>query len=238
MANPFDKNNLCKYCTPDESGALIDYLTEILKINESINLTSIRDFDEAMLLHLEDSLTAKGEIDEAIEGPYLDMGCGGGFPGVPLGVVTRRKTTLIDSRAKKIRAVEDAISKSGVDKFAKFDACAGRIEEFSLKHRGEFSVVTARALSSLTSIMELASPLLKIGGSLVCLKAKIEDDEIVAAREISDILGYTDIKTREFFLSDTSTFRTLITLKKVNKTRLKLPRRTGLAQKSPLRPDK
>lgn len=232
----YNKDNLLKFCSLEKLDSLISYLTEILEINKSLNLTAIRDFDDSLLLHLEDSLVAKPEVENSIEGQYLDLGCGGGFPGVPLGVATNRKSTLIDSRSKKIKAVDRAILKSGVDRFCEFETQATRIEDFSKQNKDKFAVVSARALSSLTSILELASPLLKIGGTLICLKAKIDKEELKCANSIKDVLGFSDFKIRSFTLSDGVTFREVLSVNKIKNSKLKLPRRNGLAQNSPLEP--
>ena len=86
---------ITQICGTEKVEALFDFLREILAINEHLNLTSIRDFSQACLLHLEDSLTAMPEVMDANEGRYADIGCGGGFPGVPLGVASERKTVLV-----------------------------------------------------------------------------------------------------------------------------------------------
>lgn len=211
------------------------YLDEILKINEQINLTSITDLDEARLLHLEDSLTALPEIEAAPDGEYCDMGCGGGFPGVPLAVASGRKTTLIDSRNKKIEAVKQAISKAGCDKFADFYCKAARVEDFAKEQARRFSVVSARALSSLPTLLELASPLLKTGGHLVCLKGQVDEEELAWAKSIEKKCGMAFLSEREFLLSDNETHRVIYVFEKVGEPSVKLPRRVGMAQKKPLK---
>ncbi len=212
---------------------MLDYLKRILEINEYINLTSIRDFDRAVMLHLEDSLSALPELEKAKCGKYADIGCGGGFPGVPLCLATKRHTTLVDSKAKKINAVRQAIEAS-VGTLEKFSFEASRIEDFALTHKGEFAVITARALSSLPSIMELASPLLQRGGTLIAMKANIDKAELQSAREVTSMLGFSELKMRSFLLSDSRTHRTIITFEKIDKPSIKLPRKVGLAQNSPL----
>lgn len=223
------------YCSQEKALTLLAYLEEILKINEQINLTSIRDFQKACLLHLEDSLVACKEISKAKTGNYCDIGCGGGYPGVPLGVASGRPTTLVDSRAKKIKAVMQAIHKSKVDTFASFEGKAARIEEFAISHRGEFSVVTARALSSLPSLLELASPLLEIGGAFVALKSEIDAEEETWGKNLAPKLGLALTNKRLHTLTDGETKRVIYTFEKVSETKIKIPRRVGLAQKQPLK---
>ena len=212
---------------------MLAYLTSILKINEQINLTSIRDFEQARLLHLEDSLSALPEVEAAIPGKYADIGTGGGFPGVPLCLATGRDTTLVDSRAKKLNAIKEALALSGIS-HNKFIFEPSRIEDFGSEHRSEFAVITARALSSLSSVMELACPALKVGGTLVAMKANIEEDELNNAFKIHARLGFDEPRLRSFKLSDGLTNRTIVTLKKTAHESIKLPRKIGQAQKNPL----
>ena len=221
-------------CDASKAEVLIVYLTHILEINRQINLTSITNFKEACLLHLEDSLVALPEINEAIDGKYCDIGCGGGFPGVPIGVASGRETWLVDSRAKKIKAVQECIKTSKVDEQTNFHCVADRIEDFSASHKSEFSVVTARALSSLVSLLELASPLLKIGGSFIALKSQIDDVEETEGLNVAPMCGFELDNKRNHVLSDGETKRVIYTFKKVRKAKIKLPRRNGLAQKKPL----
>ena len=100
----------------------------------------------------------------------------------------------------------------------------------------KFAVLTARALSKLVSLIELASPLLKKGGRLVCYKAQLSSEELEEALAVQDLVGMKMISQREICLSDGETTRTIVVFEKIGKSRIKLPRRIGLAQKQPLRP--
>ena len=209
------------------------YLDEIIETNTRINLTRITDKQEGRLLHLEDSLAVLEEMNEAPEGVYGDLGTGGGFPGVPLGVITGRETILIDSVKKKITAIEDILEKLGLSENS--STYSGRIEELAQEKPGGFSVLTARALSSLPSLIELASPLLCEDGYLICLKANIEISEIEAAQAIEDKVGMRLIKDREYDLSDHETHRRVFVFEKYKEPSINLPRRVGMAQKRPLK---
>lgn len=211
--------------------AIQRYLEELLKINESINLTRITDDNDARLLHLEDSLSGLEELNSAPEGLYGDLGSGGGFPGVPLALASGRQTILIDSVQKKMRAVQGIIDDLGFDE--QISTYAGRIEDLALERRNGFSALTARALAPLPSLLELASPLLEVGGELICYKAPL-DSELEDALLIQEKLGFELKRKREFTLSDDETNRCILVFKKTKESSLKLPRRVGLAQKKPL----
>ena len=110
---------------------------------------------------------------------------------------------------------------------------AGRIEDLAKERKGQFSVLTARALSSLPSLMELASPLLKKGGRLICYKAQPTDEEVENALGIQELVGLRLECDQTFRLSDGST-RRIFVFEKTGTPRIKLPRRIGLAQKESL----
>ena len=210
------------------------YLDLILEANKTTNLTRITSRDEALVLHIEDSLVGLEEVSEAPEGLSGDLGSGGGFPGVPLALATGRETVLVDSVKKKMAIVQQAVNQLGLGR--QITTCSDRIEDLALDRPGSFSVLTARALSRLVALLELSSPLLVKGGRLVCYKAQLSDEEMQEALAVEDLLGMRLVSQRETMLSDGETRRTIVVFEKVGKAKLKLPRRIGAAQKTPLKP--
>lgn len=77
------------------------HLELVIEENKVTNLTRIVDWESAQVLHVEDSLAGLPEVEEALEGPYLDMGSGAGFPGIPLAIMTGRETLLADPLARR-----------------------------------------------------------------------------------------------------------------------------------------
>lgn len=132
------------------------HLELVIEENKVTNLTRIVDWESAQVLHVEDSLAGLPEVEEALEGPYLDMGSGAGFPGIPLAIMTGRETLLADSVGKKTRALDSFAAELGIDDIV--STYHGRIENLALQQPNHFSLVAARALSSLASLLELASP--------------------------------------------------------------------------------
>ncbi|WP_370798217.1 16S rRNA (guanine(527)-N(7))-methyltransferase RsmG [Adlercreutzia equolifaciens] len=210
------------------------YLDSILEANKVTNLTRITDGEQARLLHIEDSLVGLPEVNEAPTGLYGDLGSGGGFPGVPLALATGRKTLLVDSVKKKMAIVQSALDDLSLSE--QISTSSERIEDLPLEYKEKFAVLTARALSKLVSLIELASPLLKKGGRLVCYKAQLSSEELEEALAVQDLVGMKMISQREICLSDGEITRTIVVFEKIGKSRIKLPRRIGLAQKQPLRP--
>lgn len=233
-------NNQCfENITAKQTEFLTTYLKEVLIANKFVNLTKITDYDEACILHLEDSLSALQQVNKGLPGAYADIGCGGGFPGVPLGYASDRETWLIDSRAKKIEQVKQCIANTtrllNLGSSSNFNFYAGRIEDLAVEKPEYFSVCTARALADTTILLELASPLLKIGGILICLKSNPSNEEIAGAKNIAPHLGFELGDIEKFSLSNGAN-RQIYTYIKVGSSEISLPRRCGKAQKSPLTP--
>lgn len=219
----------------DQTTSLMQcYLASILEANKVTNLTRITDGEQARLLHIEDSLVGLPEVNEAPDGLYGDLGSGGGFPGVPLALATGRTTLLVDSVKKKMAIVQSALDDLSLSE--QISTSSERIEDLPLEYKEKFAVLTARALSKLVSLIELASPLLKKGGRLVCYKAQLSSEELEEALAVQDLVGMKMISQREICLSDGETTRTIVVFEKIGKSRIKLPRGIGLAQKQPLRP--
>ena len=184
------------------------YLDSILEANKVTNLTRITDGEQARLLHIEDSLVGLPEVNEAPTGLYGDLGSGGGFPGVPLALATGRKTLLVDSVKKKMAIVQSALDDLSLSE--QISTSSERIEDLPLEYKEKFAVLTARALSKLVSLIELASPLLKKGGRLVCYKAQLSSEELEEALAVQDLVGMKMISQREICLSDGETTRTIV----------------------------
>lgn len=215
----------------DQQELILKHLSLLLETNESLNMTRIASTDEAMLLHIEDSLAALPAITAAPNGLYGDLGSGNGYPGIPLAIVSGRQTVLVESIKKKAAALEQFVFSLGLS--SRIEVAGERIEELAERERGQFSVLTARALTSLPSLMELASPLLAQNGQLICFKSKLADDELQTAKKIEQKMGLQLISDTRYCLSDKRTERRLLIYSKSGESEVKLPRRAGMAQKRP-----
>lgn len=222
-----------KIVTPTvEQRKLLDlHLQLVIEENKITNLTRIIDWDSAQILHIEDSLVGLPEIQGAPSGRYLDMGTGAGFPGIPIAIMTGRETVLADSVGKKTKALDRIINALNIVSYV--STYNGRIEELSVISPESFSVISARALSSLASLLELSSPLLQKDGYLVCYKSQDVDEELEHAKFIADKLGFEYVSKRDALLSDGITERSIIVFEKIHEPLVALPRRVGMAQKKP-----
>ena len=217
----------------EEKKALLErHLALVIAANERVNLTRITSEGEAWVLHVEDSLAGLPEVEAAPAGPLGDMGSGAGFPGIPLAVATGRHTVLIESVGKKATCLEEFAAQLGLA--GQVEVFAGRLEELCETRRASFAVLCARALSQTGALMELASPLLMPGGRLVCYKGQPSEEEVAHALGLQETLGMRFVSRRDFVLSDGETHRCILVFEKAGKPKVKLPRRTGLAQKKPL----
>lgn len=215
----------------EQADLLEAHLRFVLEKNQTVNLTSITEYERALVLHVLDSLLVLPEVENAPAGALLDLGTGAGYPGIPLALMTQRAVTLLDAREKKILLLREFLSQyTGL---SHCEAMAGRAEEFACAHRECYAVVTARALSSLPSLVELASPLLQTGGCLIALKGQLQKDETARAARLAKVTGLRLSSQRAYSLPS-GEHREVVVYEKMNPARIKLPRRTGLAQHKPL----
>ncbi len=205
------------------------HLELVLEANKKTNITRISSWDEGMVLHVQDSLLGLEELSEAPDGWYADIGTGAGYPGIPLAIETGRKTLLVDSVGKKTAILDSFIAELGLDQVSTY---TGRIEDLAREHPYEFAAITARALAQLSVLMELAAPLLQLGGKLICYKANLKPSELDHALLLQDTVGLKLVSDRSFVLDDYQ--RRIVTFEKVKRESIQLPRKTGLAQKRPL----
>lgn len=207
------------------------HLQLVLEANRTTNITRIEDPDRAEVLHIEDSLAGLPECLAAPAGRYADLGSGAGYPGIPLTVATGRQTVLVESVKKKAALLSDFAERLGLSE--QVSVYPGRAEELAAEQSESFALVTARALTALPSLLELASPLLQRGGMLVAYKAGDVADELAWAEGIQEKLGLQKRSERHAVLSDGATERSIIVFEKVSDPKVKLPRRPGMAQKRP-----
>ncbi|HEY0443242.1 MAG TPA: 16S rRNA (guanine(527)-N(7))-methyltransferase RsmG [Candidatus Limnocylindrales bacterium] len=184
--------------TDDARAAIDGHVRLLLAWTAAINLTSIRDPAAVARLHVIDSLTAVPVLRSRGIDRLVDLGSGGGFPGLTLAAaVPTERALLIDSVGKKVAFLETAIAATNLG--ARAAAAAVRAEQLAAdpRHRDAWPAVTARAVGSLAELVELAFPLLRPGGCLVAWKRGSIDDELQAARRAMDAVGGGDIDVVE-----------------------------------------
>lgn len=225
----------------DDLGLVIDehalhraarHLAWVLKANERLNLTAPVSWDAAVRLHLLDSLAAVPEVADSPQGVMVDLGTGGGFPGIPLALAAERQTILMDSVGKKLTALEEYLAAEGLQQ--QIGVFKGRSEELATIRPRLATVVVARAVAELPVLVELASPLLENGGFLVALKGRPSDEEIAHSISAGRIVGLEEPTIRKYTLPGGDEERAILTYRKVAESTMVLPRRPGMAKKRPL----
>jgi 16S rRNA (guanine527-N7)-methyltransferase len=170
--------------------AIEGHVRLLLAWTGAINLTGIRDPAAVALGHVVDSLTAVERLRSRRVERMLDMGSGGGFPGMPLAAaLPSLKVDLLEPIAKKARFLATVVEATGLAPHV--SVITARAEDLARDpgQRGAWPAVTARAVGSTAELVELAFPLLIEGGMLVAWKRGAIDGELVAARRAIDALG-------------------------------------------------
>ena len=227
----FHKNNLDAFA--DKSEQLEDLFNELTETNKIFNLTSVTDPEGVCLLHFCDSLTLCKYLTEAEN--LLDIGCGAGFPSLPVALAMPELTvTGLDSTGKKTDFANAFAKKYGV---SNFNAVNGRAEELAKgKLRGTFNAVTARAVSKLNLLAEIALPFLKEGGILLSMKGPTGSKE---AEEAADAINICGGRTENIVILSLRTEkievkRSIIIVRKERPTPEKYPRSYPKMLKNPL----
>ena len=200
----------------------------VVKQNEVMNLTAITEPDKVARLHLLDSLTVLTMAD--LKGKtVIDVGCGAGFPGVPLKIACpQMKLTLLDSLGKRMNWLESYLPTLGVE--ARY--VTARAEEAVANHREKFDYATSRAVARLNILLELTAPYVKVGGAVLAMKGMAAKEELAEARNAIRKLGLQVEKVQEFPIEDTA--HTVIVLRKVAPTPPQYPRRYAKIKQAPL----
>lgn len=176
--------------TPAERAAIDGHARLLLAWTTSINLTAIRDPAAVAVAHVVDSLSGVAVLRERRVDRYLDLGSGGGYPGLPIAaVLPAARALLLEPVAKKAAFLSVVAAATGLA--ATVEAAPVRAEAIAAdgRHRGRWPAVTARAVGSLAELVELAFPLLAPGGCLVAWKRGDLVAELAAAERAIAALG-------------------------------------------------
>lgn len=208
-----------------EPCALIAFHDYVQAGNRDMNLTAITDEEEFVVKHLLDSASAIPYIRQGAK--VLDIGTGAGFPAVPLAVLRSDiSVTALDATEKKVEFVKSAIAAL---RLSNIEAVCGRAEEMT-ELFGKFDVVTARAVASLPVLLELAAPMLKVGGEFIAYKSG--ESELDSAKNAMSVLKMQHAATHALDIEGNS--RALIVFKKTASTPAGYPRRYSAIKNSPL----
>lgn len=214
---------------------LSGYMEGILDFNESINLTAITDRKEFIAKHYIDSLmcAAMDEINDA--DTVIDVGTGGGFPGVPLAIAFPEKNfTLIDSLNKRIKIVNQLCDELEIKNVR---AIHGRAEELARKKdmREQFDICVSRAVANMATLSEYCLPFVKVGGSFIAYKGPDCESEVKEASNAIEKLGGCLLRIERPEADGVAFDHRLIVVKKIAATAAKFPRKPGTPSKEPMK---
>lgn len=217
--------------TDEQLTKLEKYYELLIEENEKINLTNITKREDVYLKHFYDSLTLIKIIDLNKIDSLCDIGTGAGFPGLVIKIVFPNiNVTLIDSLNKRIDFLNKVIKEL---ELKNIETLHSRIEEYGVKNREKYDLVTARAVASLNVLLEYSIPLVKEDKYFVAMKSNVEEE----LKNIDKAIKELDIKLEnkiEFKLPIEESKRTLISFKKLQKTSKKYPRRYAIIKQKPL----
>lgn len=214
---------------PQEAeNTLCRFADAVVKQNEVMNLTAITQPEAVANLHLLDSLTVLAAAD--LRGKSLiDVGCGAGFPGVPVAIACpEAKVTLLDSLGKRMKWLEETLPQLGIEA----RCITARAEEAVAQLRESYDFAASRAVARLNILLELTAPYVKVGGAVLALKGAAARDELADAGNAVKQLGLKVEDILDFTVGDAT--HSVIILRKVAHTPARYPRRFAKIKQEPL----
>ena len=209
------------------------YKDLLLEWNNKINLTAITEENEIILKHFIDSCTILKYIEDNQK--IIDIGTGAGFPGIPLKIMNESlKITLVDSLNKRVNFLNEVISEL---KLENVEGIHSRAEDLGRdnNYREKYDVATSRAVANLSTLLEYLMPFVKVNGICICMKGpNIEEELNEAKKAINELSGKLE-GVYNFKLPNSDIERNIIIVRKVDKIKLKYPRKAGMPAKEPIK---
>ena len=234
--------NLSITLSEEQNERLFSLAERLVEVNNVMNLTAITDEDGIILRHFVDSMLISEYITP--NSKLIDIGCGAGFPTLPLAIIRPDiMITALDSTEKRIRYVQETADMLGL---TNVKAVTARAEDFAKlpENREKFNHATARAVASMPMLAELTIPFIKVGGSLVAMKAKGAHEEFEASRSaIRQLAGSKSLEGAQMIEKNlvgsingvlVGENRTVIIVPKLSATPKQFPRKFAQIKKSPL----
>lgn len=219
----------------DIENKFILYRDLLKEWNQKINITSIEDDEEIYIKHFIDSVLLLNEnnIDESKK--IIDVGTGGGFPGLPLKIINENyKLTLLDSLRKRIDFLSEAAKALNLHDVKLIH---GRAEDFgqNKEHRENYDICVSRAVAPLNVLSEYCIPFVKVGGYFAAYKSDNISREIADSDNTIKKLGGKIKEVKEINLPGTDIIRKIVIIEKIEPTCGKYPRKAGKPSKEPLK---
>lgn len=206
----------------DEQIAQLNAFTaRMLETNQVMNLTRITDPQEIAQKHLLDSASLL-TVADFHGASVVDVGCGAGFPGMPLHILCPScHLTLLDSLGKRIKFLQSCIDGMGLERI---EAVHARAEEYAATKRESYDFAVSRAVAQLNILAELSLPLVKPGGCFIAMKSVDSDAELEHAKHAISILGGEIEKIVDYHIPGTNITHRLVIIRKKKHTPKQYPR--------------
>ena len=207
---------------------LVAFGEAVIRQNEVMNLTAITEPTQVARLHLLDSLSLL-YLENLSGKKMIDVGCGAGFPGVPVKIACPDvQLTLLDSLGKRMNWLSQILPTLSVDA----QCVTARAEEFVTQCRESYDVATSRAVARLNILLELTAPYVKVGGKVLAMKGSAAKEELAEAKNAISKLGLKLDRVEEFPVDDG--VHTVLIFRKVAPTPPQYPRRYAKIKQTPL----
>jgi 16S rRNA (guanine527-N7)-methyltransferase len=210
------------------------YYSILFNWNQKMNLTAIEALDDVMVFHFLDSLTPLLTNKIGSQAKVIDVGSGGGFPGIPIKIMRPDiEMVLVDSSNKKVAFLNELIDALSLDNTY---ALHKRAEQLGHEKgfRESFAVVLSRAVAQLNVLCEYCLPLNELGGTFLAHKGPGAEDEMNLAQNAIKILGGSKPEIFKADILGSQKRHYLVMIEKSAKTPKKYPRTPGKPEKSPL----
>ena len=214
--------------------SLQQFTKELLRVNAVMNITAITQLEDIVSKHYLDSLSPliTGHFSEGAK--VMDVGSGGGFPGVVLKIARNDlKMTFLDSQKKRITFLEDTgqlLGLSGCEYLHKRAEDGGKDE----KLRESFDIAVSRAVATLPVLCEWCLPYVRVGGKFIAMKGPEPKEEVERAKAAISLLGGRLLDIKETVFWNETIRHSLIVIEKVEKTNKNYPRAYKKMMSSPL----
>jgi len=218
----------------DFAKKLLQFEAELLDTNKVMNLTAITDPDEMMKKHYWDSIFPASKDLFPQGAKVVDVGCGGGFPSMPLKLARPDlDMTLMDSLNKRLGFLDRVIDGLHLQKIRTLHLRAedaGR----NAALRGSYDLAVSRAVAELSKLCEYCLPLVKKGGALIAYKGATADEELERAQNAIRILGGKTEQVFHYTLPEEEDKRAILVIRKVGETPKQYPRQPKQIKERPL----
>lgn len=209
----------------------------LAEANKIHNLTAIKDTKGVVLKHFVDSLMLEGKL--LSDRRLIDVGCGAGFPSLPIAICREDLTVFgVDSTSKKVNYVNETARELALQNI---EAISCRAEElaFDVEYREQFDYATARAVAALPVLCELCLPFVRVGGEFIAMKAQSAKEELEASRTAIEKCGgeiseFIELELKNDEIGSENEKRSLIVIKKIVSTPKAYPRMYSKIIKKPL----